>query len=201
MINRLLFISVMMLGFMMSVEAQPYLSVGTNISSIYDSNLNLEQEYNSNPVFSFGRALLEKSKLSANLELQYSVKGFKIKGAVLNDEIFIPQANSNLRIHYLDFMPTIDFPIHKQMNLVLGGNGAVKLLDTYNDIRLESFKMKPHRSVDYGWVIGTKISYKQYWLRALVNKGLMNISDSDGSDHYKNVNVQVVLGFSLDKNS
>lgn len=193
--NRILFtILALALAVTQPVLAQPYLALGANLSSVYDSDLPLEQRFNSNPVFTLGNQFSEKSKVKASAELQYSIKGFKIKGAYIADGTFIPQGNSNLRIHYLDLVPTLELPLIGYANIVLGANAAMKLFDTYNDIQLESFKMKPHKTFDYGFVVGAKINYKQYWIRAILNKGLTNISQSPTSDHYKNVNVQIVIG-------
>lgn len=189
-----------------SLRAQTYIGLGANLSSIYESDLALDHSLNSNPAFAIGYQFLKESRVKANTEMQYSVKGFKIKGAnvTIGDPdgggtMFLPRANSNLRIHYLDFIPTIEFPVLKNVNLVAGANGSVKLFDTYNDVQLQDFEMEKVRTFDCGWVIGTKISHKQYWLRAQLNKGLISASQDSKKSHFKNANFQILLGFLIDK--
>jgi len=190
------------------LNAQTYIGIGANLSSIYESNLALDHSLNSNPALAIGYQFFKESRLKASTELQYSVKGFKIKGATVptgdpdgGGTIFLPSANSNLRVHYLDLIPTIEFPFLKFVNLVVGASGALKLFDTYNDVQLQDFEMDPVRNFDCGWVLGTKIFYKQYWLRAQLNRGLINASQDPAKSHYKNVNFQILLGFLIDNKS
>jgi|GEM_PF-2991617 len=197
--QRILLIMIALMLLYSASQGQSFIGLGVNFSSVYDSDLPLEHRYSSSPAITLGRQFGGESKLKAIIELQYSVKGFRIKGAYIDDGTFIPQANSNLRIHYLDFVPTLEFPFINKFNVIIGADAAFKLLDTYNDIQLQEFKMKPHQPFDYGYVIGGKIAYKQYWLRATLNKGLTNIAESGSGNQYKNINVQLVLGFKIQK--
>ena len=178
--------------------AQTYLVIGGNYTTVTDAQLSLEPEFNTNPIIGLGRPLDLGNTLSLNLESTYTVRGFKVKGSFNDNGEFIPQANSNYRIHYLNLDPTIDLKANKHLSIIGGGYGSVKLLETLNDLILEDLELPLHRSIDYGLTVGAKAFYQNYFLRLLVQRGLTNLlRDNPANLSYRNLNVQLVLGFTF----
>lgn len=174
-----------------------YVVIGGNYSSVAKSTLSTEPLFQTNPVFGLGKNLSLTNKISLNTEFQYSVKGFKTKGAFVFDGTFLPNANSNYRVHYLDFVPHLELGIGKHTSLLAGFNASVKLLETINDISLERLNLPPNKKYDFGYLIGGKLTYRQIWLRLMANIGLINMLEDSPDLIHENRTIQLTVGFNL----
>ena len=176
---------------------QVYVSVGGNFSSVAKSTLSSEPLYQTNPAFGVGKNLRLTEKISFNPEVQYSVKGFKIKGAYIFDGNFLPNANSNYRVHYIDLIPHIELQTSQATSLLAGLNASLKLIETINDKSLENLDLPATKNYDFGYLLGGKISYNNIWLRLLVNIGVINMFANSPELIHENRTIQLSLGLNL----
>ena len=194
----LLFFLFMGLG-IYQLSAQIYVAVGGNYSSVAKSTLRSEPLFQTNPAFGVGKTFELTNKIRFNPELQYSVKGFKTKGAFIFDGTFLPNANSNYRVHYIDFVPQIELKTGRHTSLLGGFNASIKLLETINDISLENLNLPSSKNYDFGYLVGGKISYDNIWLRLLVNIGLVNVLEDSPDLIHENRTIQLSLGVNLNQ--
>lgn len=182
------------------LAAQVYVSIGANYSSVAKSTLDLQPRYQTNPAFGLGKTVQITNSLNFNPEIQYSVKGFKTKGAFIREgTLFVPNANSNYRVHYLDLTPHLELETGKYTSLIAGFNASFKLLETLNDITLEDLNLPSHKNYDLGYLVGGKLSYENIWLRLLVNIGVTNMLNDSPDLIHENRTIQIALGLDLNQ--
>lgn len=183
-----------------NLSSQVYIALGGNYSSVAKSTLDLEPMYQTNPAFGIGRVFSLTDKLHFNTEIQYSVKGFKTKGAYIREgTLFVPNANSNYRVHYMDFTPHLELSTGQYVSVLAGVNAGLKLLETYNDITLEELNLPDHKKYDFGYLVGGKISYQDIWLRLMVNVGVVNMLDNSPTLVHESRNIQMTVGVNLNQ--
>ncbi len=183
-----------------TASSQVYIALGGNYSSVAKSTLDLEPRYQTNPALGLGKIFNLTENIHFNTEIQYSVKGFKTKGAYIREgTIFVPNANSNYRVHYLDFTPHIELSTGRYVSVLAGVNAGLKLFETFNDITLEELNLPDHRKYDLGYLVGGKISYQDIWLRMMINLGLINMLDDSPTLVHESRNVQVTVGVNLNQ--
>ncbi len=176
------------------------LHFGSNWSSVNGSNAAPERFFQHSPTAGISISSNETQVLQKTLEVQYSVKGYRTRGAII-DEIYFPNGFSNFRQHYIDVMPYFSVALNNSFDIIGGANIGIKVLETYNG---QETIVPLHNTFDLGAVGGIKFSFDRYSLRLLANQGLTNspdnifVTDNDGNTNrlleYRNYNVQLTLG-------
>lgn len=203
-INFLLVLSSLLLILTKGNSQNLYLDIGLNFSKVVDSN-NLEKEqFQRNPVIGIGFSDKIHKRIGFNLESQYSIKGYRIKGAYSESLGFLPKGFTNFNYHYIDILPTLYTDVYKGLKLVAGFDIGWKIGETYNG---EKAKYPTHKSFDYGVLTGIQYNLDRYFLRVLANQGLINptenliLTDDKGNligpISYKNYNIQATIGFQI----
>lgn len=195
-----LFIIVLVFFSSMALTQSVSLHFGSNWSSVNGSNAEPERFFQHSPTAGISISSNETQVLQKSLEVQYSVKGYRTRGAVI-DEIAYPNGFSNFRQHYIDVIPYFSVGLNKSFDLIAGANIGIKILETYNG---QETVVPLHNTFDLGAIGGVKFGFKRYSLRLLANQGLTNspdnifVTDNDGNTNrllkYRNYNVQLTLG-------
>jgi len=179
------------------------LHLGSNWSTVSGSNAGPERFFQHSPTAGISLSSDGSKRLQKSIEIQYSVKGYRTRGAVV-DDIFYINGYSNFRQHYIDIIPYFSLALNKRFDLIGGGNIGFKILETYNGIET---LVPQHNTFDIGIIGGLKFSFERYSLRFIANQGLTDspnnifVTDNDGNTNrllkYRNYNVQLTLGVKI----
>lgn len=142
------------------------------------------------------------SRLSWNLDGMYSIKGLQTKGVEITGLGFFPEGVNNLRIHYLEVLPSIEVHLTKFISFVAGASAGINVLETYNGDRTPN----THNVLDLGLISGLKVNADRYSFKVIANPSLtpssdLMFTDINGnpieSNNYKNINFQATLGIRI----
>lgn len=130
--------------------------------------------------------------------IEYSQKGFK---NIHNDPTYW---FVNIRYHYIDILPTIEYMPTKYLGLYTGINYGIHLYEDFRqkDNCCTAYTSNTINKTDLGALIGIRIYYKEMFLniqydRSLINIGRKpNLSDGPAIEiDQRNITFQIGLGY------
>lgn len=178
-----------------------YFDLGFNFSKVVESNNPVDEIFQRSAAFGLGFAKPISKRFGFSIDSQYSVKGYRIRGAYDSRFGYLAQGFTNFNYHYLDFIPAIHTKIYKGLNFFSGANLGYKIAETYNG---EKTSFPLHKTLDFGLLSGLSYNFDRSFVRVFANRGLINptknlvITDINGHDlgqlSYKSINIQVTIG-------
>ena len=205
--KKKLFSAILCLAICQIIKAQSSFipSVGVNFSKVLlnQNPANVSSSAPSSGVY-FGGSLIYACRAPFDFQLgvQYSQKG---------QRAFIPSDPSfshKERIHYLDFMPSIEYKVGKTKHLGFSGglNLGINCLEQFKfpNNPWESLVFQTMKRLDLGFLVGTKIYFKKIVVGFSYNQSILNASSIIFTDEFGtplssssvyNQNFQVGLGY------
>lgn len=188
----------------LSIQGQSLkINLGSNFSKINQATTFTENFFQHNGVIGIEWEQPVNSFLAASLEMQYSTKGYRTKGAEFLGQL-LPNGHNNLRLQYIDILPTISGRINSHFAILAGANVGFKVVETFNGVTTPT---PMHKTIDYGILGGFRVNANKYSLRFIANQGLINtanefyVTDQNGQNEklveYKNINLQLTLGVKI----
>ena len=181
-----------------------YFDLGFNFSTVVESNNQIDEILQRSAAFGFGYSKPINNRFGFSFDTQYSVKGYRIRGAHHETFGFLPDGFTNFNYHYIDLIPAIHTQIYKGLNFFTGANVGFKIVETHNG---EKTEFPRHKTLDLGLLGGFSYNFDRAFVRLLANRGLVNpaknliISDINEQEvgllSYKSLNFQITIGITI----